>query len=52
MTPEIYWSHAGLKAKITMMPRQRENDWVEDEIISYKNCGVSIVVNIDKQSGD
>lgn len=28
------------------MPRPRGNDWLEDEIVSYKNYGVDVVVSL------
>ena len=32
------------------MPRPRGNDWLEDEIISFKNFGVDVVVSLLEQS--
>ncbi|MEP6902609.1 MAG: dual specificity protein phosphatase family protein [Actinomycetota bacterium] len=46
MLAEIYW----ITDSLAMMPRPRGNDWLEDEIISYKNYGIDIVVSLLKRS--
>lgn len=42
MLAEIYW----ITDFLAIMPRPRGNDWLEDEIISYKNYGVDVVVSL------
>ena len=45
MLAEIYW----ITDYLATMPRPRGNDWLEDEIISYKKSGVDIVVSLLEQ---
>lgn len=42
MRAEIYW----ITDYLAIMPRPRGNDWLEDEVISYKNYGVDVVVSL------
>jgi hypothetical protein len=46
MLAEIYW----ITDSLAIMPRPRGNDWLEDEIISYRNYGVDIVVSLLESS--
>ena len=46
MLAEIYW----ITENIAIMPHPRGNDWLEDEIISYKNFGVDVVVSLLERS--
>ncbi|MDQ3321071.1 MAG: dual specificity protein phosphatase family protein [Acidobacteriota bacterium] len=46
MRAEIYW----ITDFLAIMPRPRGNDWLEDEIISYKNFGVDILVSLLEQN--
>jgi len=43
---EIYW----INDFLAIMPRPRGNDWLEDEIISYKSFGVGVVVSLLEQN--
>ena len=45
MLAEVYW----ITDSLATMPRPRGNDWLEDEIISYKKSGVDIVVSLLEQ---
>ena len=42
MIAEIFW----ITDFLATMPRPRGNDWLEDEIISYKKFGVKVVVSL------
>lgn len=42
MRAEIFW----ITDFLATMPRPRGNDWLEDEIISYKNYAVDVVVSL------
>ena len=42
MRAEIFW----INEFIATMPRPRGNDWLEDEIISYKTFGVDVIVSL------
>lgn len=46
MLAEIY----PITESLAIMPRPRGNDWLEDEILSYKNSGVDVVVSLLEQS--
>ena len=46
MLAEIYW----ITDFLATMPRPRGNDWLEDEIVSYKKSGVDVVVSLLEQS--
>lgn len=46
MLAEIYW----ITDSLATMPRPRGNDWLEDEIISYKKSGVDVVVSLLERS--
>ena len=48
MLAEIYW----VTENLAIMPHPRGNDWLEDEIISYKNFGVDVVVSLLERSED
>jgi protein-tyrosine phosphatase len=42
MRAEIFW----INNSLAVMPRPRGNDWLEDEIISYKHFGVDVIVSL------
>ncbi len=42
MIAEIFW----ITDFLATMPRPRGNDWLEDEIKSYKNFGVDVIVSL------
>src|SRR5690349_5355355 len=46
MLAEIYW----ITENLAIMPHPRGNDWLEDEIVSYKNFGVDVVVSLLERS--
>ena len=52
MKPNIYWiesvqtSTVSHKGRVAILSRPRPGDWLEDEIISWKNSGVDIVVSL------
>ncbi len=46
MLTNIYWIKTPGKGKVGIMPRPRGDDWLEDEIISFKKAGVSVVVSL------
>lgn len=46
MLAEIYW----ITDSLATMPRPRGNDWLEDEIVSYKKSGVDVVVSLLERS--
>jgi len=40
---ELFWVGADTKIRLAVAPRPRAGDWLEDEIISWKNSGVEVV---------
>ena len=42
MIAEIFW----ITDFLATMPRPRGNDWLEDEILSYKKFGVDVIVSL------
>lgn len=42
MIAEIFW----ITDSLATMPHPRGNDWLEDEIISFKNFGVDVIVSL------
>ena len=46
MLAEIYW----ITDFLATMPRPIGNDWLEDEIVSYKKSGVDVVVSLLERS--
>jgi len=46
MLAEIYW----ITENLAIMPHPRGYDWLEDEIVSYKNFGVDVVVSLLERS--
>lgn len=46
MLAKVYW----ITDFLATMPRPRGNDWLEDEITSYKKSGVDVVVSLLEQS--
>lgn len=46
MTPDIYWIDGPLPGKLAILARPRGEDWLEDEIVGWKNAGVNVVVSL------
>ena len=46
MLAKLYW----ITDFLATMPRPRGNDWIEDEILSYKKSGVGVVVSLLEQN--
>jgi len=45
MQARLFWIPGPWKGRLAMMPRPRGGDWLEDEIRSWKDSGIAIVVS-------
>jgi|SRR5712671_7220923 len=46
MTAEVYWVRDIEPLKLAIMPRPRGGDWLEDEVLGWKQSGVTDVVSL------
>ncbi len=46
MRTELYWLPAPWAGRLAIMPRPRGGDWLEDEILSWRQAGVDEVVSL------
>ena len=50
MKTPIYWTQNKFPGRIAIVPRPRGGDWLEDEILSFKQSGIDVIVSlIEKQ---
>ncbi len=45
MRTPLYWMEGPWPGRLALMPRPRGGDWLEDEIRSWRNSGVDLVVS-------
>src|SRR5262245_21488320 len=43
---ELYWSDGPWPGRLAIMPRPRGDDWLEDEVQSWRRSGVNIVLSL------
>jgi protein-tyrosine phosphatase len=46
MRTELYWIEGPWPGRLAIMPRPRGGDWLEDEIQSWRQSGVDVVVSL------
>ena len=46
MRTELYWIEGPWPGRLAIMPRPRGGDWLEDEIQSWRQAGVDIVLSL------
>ncbi len=46
MRPQVYWIECGNPGRLAIMPRPRAGDWLEDEILGWREEGIDIVVSL------
>ena len=46
MRTELYWIEGPWPGRLAIMPRPRGGDWLEDEIQSWHQAGVDVVVSL------
>jgi protein-tyrosine phosphatase len=46
MIAELYWVPGPWSGRLAIMPRPRGGDWLEDEIQSWRQAGVDVVVSL------
>lgn len=46
MKSDIYWIKGEFPGRIALVPRPRGGDWLEDEVSSWKEDGVDVVVSM------
>jgi protein-tyrosine phosphatase len=46
MKAELYWIEGPWPGRLAILPRPRGGEWLEDEIRSWKQAGVNVVVSL------
>ena len=46
MRAELYWIEGPWPGRLAIVPRPRGGEWLEDEIRSWKQAGVNVVVSL------
>ncbi len=46
MRTELYWVQGNNSGRLAVMPRPRGGDWLEEEIRSWRQAGVDVVVSL------
>src|SRR5438876_7533933 len=46
MRTELYWIEGPWRGRLAIMPRPRGGDWLEDEIQSWRQSGVDVLVSL------
>ena len=46
MTTELYWVKGSWPGRLAIMPRPRGDDWLEDEVRSWRQAGVDVVLSL------
>lgn len=52
MRPNIYWINGPWAGKLGILPRPRGGDWLDDEVVAWKDAGVDVVVSLLTQDED
>src|SRR5262245_7148922 len=51
MRSDIYWIDGTQSGRLAIMARPRAGDWLEDEIASWRDAGVEVVVSLLEPGG-
>jgi protein-tyrosine phosphatase len=46
MKTELYWVEGPWPGRLAIMPRPRGGDWLEDEVRSWRESGIDVVVSL------
>jgi protein-tyrosine phosphatase len=46
MRAELYWIEAAPGRHLAVMPRPRAGDWLEDEVASWRQAGLDVIVSL------
>jgi protein-tyrosine phosphatase len=46
MRTELYWVEGSWPGRLAVMPRPRGGDWLEDEVRSWRQAGVDVVLSL------
>lgn len=46
MQTELYWIEGSWRGRLAIMPRPRGGDWLEDEIQSWRQAGIDVIVSL------
>jgi protein-tyrosine phosphatase len=46
MRTELHWVQGPWVGKLAVMPRPRGGDWLEDDVRSWRRCGVDVVASL------
>ena len=46
MKPDVYWINGPWPGKLAILARPRGEDWLEDEVVGWKDAGVDVVVSM------
>ncbi len=45
MRATVYWIEGPWRGRLAIVPRPRGGDWLEDEIVAWKQAGIEVVVS-------
>jgi protein-tyrosine phosphatase len=45
MTARVYWIEGPWKGRLAIVPRPRGGDWLDDEVSSWRESGIDVVVS-------
>src|SRR5690242_13278036 len=45
MRTELYWIESPWSGRLAIMPRPRGGDWLEDEVSSWRQAGIDVIVS-------
>lgn len=46
MRTELYWTEGAWPGRLAIMPRPRGGDWLEDDVLAWRQAGVDVVVSL------
>jgi protein-tyrosine phosphatase len=52
MKPDVYWIEGPWPGKLAILARPRGADWLNDEVVEWKNAGLDVVVSLLTQAED
>ena len=52
MRRDVYWINGPWPGKLGILPRPRGADWLDDEVVAWKDAGVDVVVSLLTLSED
>lgn len=44
--PDVYWIEGPWRGKLAILARPRGGDWLEDEVVGWKEAGVNVAISL------